>query len=176
MEDALTFFRTEFTKKPEIDVDKFEKKYSYEVRYFFGKEGQKRNYTPLGCQKIISFTVGNGEYHGCPYRTMDRDSLRQKLSSYGLPSPGKRVFFESFKSNISLKTISIADITEIVELAKTGQYLPACYKHFHTIHNRYPEKPHMHPNAYFVESRGTNSKDDENSTGTIKIHAFLISN
>ena len=32
LEDAMKFFRSEFTKKTDIDVDKFEKEYAYGIR------------------------------------------------------------------------------------------------------------------------------------------------
>ena len=32
LEDALKFFRGEFTKKGDTDIDKFEKEYSYGIR------------------------------------------------------------------------------------------------------------------------------------------------
>lgn len=83
MQDALQFWKGEITKK--IDPDKFEKQYAYSIRHTFGKEGKQTNYTPLGCSKIISSSVAPGEYHGCPYRHMDQESLKQKLSAYGMP-------------------------------------------------------------------------------------------
>lgn len=86
-EDALHFWKAEFTKK--IDSDKFDKQYAYSIKHMFGKEGKQTNYTPLGCPKIITSTVGPGEYHGCPYRHMDSESLKQKLSTYGVPAKSK---------------------------------------------------------------------------------------
>lgn len=89
LEDALRFWKTEFSMK--IDPDKFDKQYAYAIRHTFGKEGKQTNYTPLGCPKIISSAVGAGEYHGCPYRHMDHESLRLKLSSYGIPTISKHI-------------------------------------------------------------------------------------
>ena len=37
LEDAIKFWRTELTKKGEVDVDKFEKEYAYGIRYNYGK-------------------------------------------------------------------------------------------------------------------------------------------
>ena len=37
LEDSIKFWRTELTKKGEVDVDKFEKEYSYGIRYNYGK-------------------------------------------------------------------------------------------------------------------------------------------
>ncbi|KAG7189220.1 hypothetical protein KM043_008783 [Ampulex compressa] len=140
LEDALAFWKAEFTKK--VDPNKFDKEYAYSIRHMFGKEGKQTNYTPLGCQKIITSSVGPGEHHGCPYRHMDTDSLRLRLLSCGLPPPS---------------------ITEIITLTKAGHYILACTKYFETAHNRPPEKPYVHPNAYFMESRAILAKDFENT-------------
>ncbi|KYN04187.1 PREDICTED: DNA primase large subunit-like [Cyphomyrmex costatus] len=137
LEDALRFWRDAFSKKADGVV--FEKKYAYSIRHYFGKEGKHTNYTPYGCQKVISSSVGPGEYHGCPFRHMDRDSLCQKLTSFGV-----------FASNM----------TEILDLAKDGQYHLACAKYFEVMHNKPASKPLLHPNAYFAESRAILTDDD----------------
>ena len=64
----MKFFRSEFTKKHDIDVDKFEKEYSYGIIYNYGKEGKKKNWQPWDCMRIIMETIGPGENHGCPFR------------------------------------------------------------------------------------------------------------
>lgn len=89
LEDALRFWRDAFSKK--TDGAAFDKKYAYSIRHYYGKEGRQTNYTPYGCQKIISSSVGPGEYHGCPFRHMDRDSLCQKLTSYGVFASSKNL-------------------------------------------------------------------------------------
>ncbi|KAL6423408.1 hypothetical protein ACFW04_010180 [Cataglyphis niger] len=142
LEDALRFWRDGFSKK--TDGAAFDKKYAYSIRHYYGKEGRQTNYTPYGCQKIISSSVGPGEYHGCPFRHMDRDSLCQKLTSYGV-----------FASNM----------TEILDLAKDGQYHLACAKYFEVMHNKPASKPLLHPNAYFAESREILTEDNNNGRG-----------
>ncbi|KAL0116787.1 hypothetical protein PUN28_010005 [Cardiocondyla obscurior] len=139
LEDALRFWRDAFLKK--TDGAEFDKKYAYSIRHYFGKEGKQTNYTPFGCQKIISSSVGPGEYHGCPFRHMDRDSLAQKLTSCGV-----------FASNM----------TEILDLAKDAQYHIACAKYFEVMHNKPASKPLLHPNAYFAESRLLLTDNDDN--------------
>ncbi len=67
MEDSIRFFRQEFTQS-HIDGDKFDKEYVYGIRYNYGREGKKVNWTPWNCMRIIMEAVGPGENHGCPYR------------------------------------------------------------------------------------------------------------
>lgn len=90
LEDSLRFWREEFTKI--MDLDKFEKQYAYNVRYNYGKEGSKKNYTPYSCMKIISNTVGPGDCHGCPYKHCDASVLKNRLQGYGLDAQGKDEF------------------------------------------------------------------------------------
>ena len=100
MTDALSFWKTEFTKK--IDLAKFDKEYAYSIRHTYGKEGKQTNYTPLGCPKIISSSVSAGEYHGCAFKHMDQNSLRQKLFNYGVPAASKNILslFSNSKNDI----------------------------------------------------------------------------
>lgn len=86
LDDSLQFWRKAFSTK--VDIDKFDKQYAYALRHIYGKEGKQINYTPLGCPKIICSTVGAGEFHGCPYRHMDSESLQKKLLSCGIPVAG----------------------------------------------------------------------------------------
>ncbi|XP_034941986.1 DNA primase large subunit-like [Chelonus insularis] len=135
LEDSLHFWRAEFTKK--IDGEKFEKQYAYTIRFLYGKTGSQRNYTPMGCTKIINSIAGAGEYHGCPYRLMDNDTLKKKLTSYG---------------------IQATDVNEIAGLAKEHHYQLACAKYFEVTHKTPPENPVMHPNAYFSDSQNIIAK------------------
>ena len=37
LEDAMKFFRGEFTQRTDVDVDKFDKDYAYGIRYNYGQ-------------------------------------------------------------------------------------------------------------------------------------------
>lgn len=92
LEDSLRFWRDEFTKI--MELDKFEKSYAYNVRYNYGKEGSKKNYTPFSCLRIINETVGPGDCHGCPYRHCDPSNLKNKLQGYGFDQQGKKIIHQ----------------------------------------------------------------------------------
>lgn len=89
LEDSLKFWRDEFTKI--MEIDKFEKSYAYNVRYNYGKEGSKKNYSPFSCLRIINENVGPGDCHGCPYKHCDASNLKNKLQGYGFDSQGNIV-------------------------------------------------------------------------------------
>lgn len=91
LEDSIEFWRTELTKKEDINEDKFIKNYLYNVNYIYGKVGRRVNYRPLGCNKLITENVGAGEVHGCPYKHMDMDNLTKKLLEFKINASGKSV-------------------------------------------------------------------------------------
>jgi hypothetical protein len=63
LEDALVFWQREFTQA--MSVEEFLKKYAYNIRHNYGKEGKRQDYTPYSCVKIVMGTPpGNNEYHG----------------------------------------------------------------------------------------------------------------
>ena len=77
LEDALVFWKKEFSKK--VGPEQFEKQYAYSIKHNYGREGQRKDYTPYSCAKVISATPGAGEFHGCPFRTFGADGLRSAL-------------------------------------------------------------------------------------------------
>ena len=51
VEDALFFWQREFSKA--MSADDFVKKYAYNIRHNYGREGKRADYTPYSCFKII---------------------------------------------------------------------------------------------------------------------------
>ncbi|KAK7100935.1 DNA primase large subunit-like [Littorina saxatilis] len=136
LEEAIKFWRSEFTKI--IDGDQFDKKYLYNIRHNYGKEGKKTDYTPYSCMKIITTnTPATGDYHGCPFKHSDQDVLRQKLTASGLRKE---------------------DADQVLQYSKGGHYQVACAKMFEVIHgsltggDEEAEVSFHHPNQYFEES------------------------
>lgn len=64
-------------------------------------------------------------------------------------------------------------MTEILDLAKDGQYHLACAKYFEVTHNKPASKPLLHPNAYFAESRAILTEDDSNGKGKKELEKKL---
>jgi len=112
LEDALSFWKHEFTKS--MTGDDFDKKYAYNIRHSYGKEGKRANYTPHGCKKIIMGPApAAGQNHGCPFRHWDEAHLRARLSKLKVKGH---------------------DINQIVEDVQSGHYQIACRRHFEVTH------------------------------------------
>ncbi|XP_059157003.1 DNA primase large subunit-like [Physella acuta] len=136
LEEAIKFFRTEFTKA--MDVDTFDKNYTYNIRYNYGKEGKKTDYTAYGCMKIIlNNPPAAQDSHGCPFRHFDPEFLKQRLTTQGISKDGAEV---------------------IMKYTKGGHYQIACAKFFELSHgisdsNSEVEMVIQHPNQYFEHSQ-----------------------
>eukprot|EP00094_Tigriopus_californicus_P000184 TCALIF_00178-PA protein Name:"Similar to Prim2 DNA primase large subunit (Rattus norvegicus)" AED:0.06 eAED:0.06 QI:0/0/0/0.5/1/1/2/0/528 len=132
MEDAIKFFRSEFTKA-HVDPDKFDKEYSYGIRYNYGKEGKKVNFSPWSCMRIIMGNVSPGENHGCPYRHNDEASLKALLMKCGLEG---------------------SHLNDILAEAKAGHFQKACGRHYQATHSGIELSTGLtnHPNQFYMES------------------------
>lgn len=130
LEDSLRFWREEFTKT--IDLEKFEKAYSYNIRHNYGKQGSMVNYTPYSCLKIINTTVGPQDVCGCPFKMLEQSSLKTKLASYG---------------------VGIGHAQEIVGYASKGHIQLACGRYFEVSHDQTIDQGINHPNQYFEMSQ-----------------------
>lgn len=130
LEDSLRFWQEEFTKI--MDYDKFNKSYTYNIRYNYGKEGSNTNFSPYSCLKIIAGNAAQQDCNGCPYKTLEQSVLRAKLVSYGL---------------------SVAHVQEIVGYAAKGHPQLACGKYFETIMETKLSEGISHPNHFFEISQ-----------------------
>lgn len=130
LEDSLRFWREEFSK--EMEPDKFDKAYAYGIRYNYGKEGSRTNWTPYSCMRIITAPVGAADICGCPFKSWDPIDLRSKLTSYGL---------------------SASNVQDIASYASKGHYQIACSRYFEVTHNTKFDEGINHPNAYFENSQ-----------------------
>ncbi|XP_020253481.1 probable DNA primase large subunit isoform X1 [Asparagus officinalis] len=129
LEDALAFWRAEFS--PKVNTERFDKEYAYSIRHNYGKEGKRTDYTPYSCQKIISSTTGSGD-HGCPYRHFSEENLRAALGKMGVGGH---------------------TLEDVIDKARNHHYQLACTLTFEAIHATSCESGINHPNQYFSESR-----------------------
>ncbi|KAK7368415.1 hypothetical protein VNO80_10440 [Phaseolus coccineus] len=142
LEDALAFWRAEFSKK--VGLEKFEKQYAYSIRHNYGKEGKRTDYTPYSCSKIISSTPGTGDHHGCPYRHFSEENLRAALDRMGVNSRA---------------------MEDVIDKARNRHYQLACTLTFEALHGVPCDAGINHPNQYFSDSKKIlQSKQKDSST------------
>ncbi|KAL3680139.1 hypothetical protein R1sor_023095 [Riccia sorocarpa] len=137
LEDALSFWRSEFTMK--MSVEKFDKEYAYSIRHNFGKEGKRVDYTPYSCMKIITSTPGVGDHHGCPYRHFSQENLRVVLED---------------------QQLNPRAVEAVMDKVRNRHYQLACGTAFEAIHGC-PSDGINHPNQYFEQSRRALQGDEE---------------
>eukprot|EP01084_Bolivina_argentea_P187162 322457_1 len=100
-----------------IGYNTFDKQYSYNIKHNYGKEGRRIDYRPYSCNKIISCTPNNGDYHGCPFKTFGSNKLKQYLLS-----------------NLGWK-ISEKECDTIIKL-KIDNHYQLCCKHYFAIQHK----------------------------------------
>jgi DNA primase large subunit len=139
VEESYAVWRGNFTKDPAMTAEKWTKEYAYGIRYNYGLEGKRVNWSPHSCMKIISETGTNaaaGEHHGCPFKTFDEPQLRAQLQQMGVGG---------------------ADTNFILDKARGQHFQVACGKYFEAKHKgsaliETELGGIMHPNQYFEES------------------------
>lgn len=130
LEDSLRFWREEFTKT--IEPDKFDKTYAYGVRYNYGKEGSRTNWSPFSCIKVINTPASSQDICGCPFKLWDPIDMRQKLINYGLTP---------------------VNVQDVISYASKGHFQLACGRYFELTHNTKLDEGINHPNGFFENSQ-----------------------
>ncbi|CAN3356151.1 DNA primase large subunit [Diutina catenulata] len=146
VEEALAFWRQQFTKGGKITSEDFRKNYAYNVNHSYGLNGSRINYQPPPCAKIFARPrPGRDQFHGCPYRDLNRTSLESSLRDMGLSDTDSR---------------GVADMVDGPH--KNGaDYTAACTRVFELTHPG-ADVDHMdHPNLYFDRSRAYAKKNPQ---------------
>lgn len=136
LENHIEFWRREMA--PKTPEDKFRKDHLYNIRHAHGKEGGRKDYTPMNCLTIISKVPGNDQFHGCPYRTFNATSLTAALGRLKLPAEA---------------------VSEAAAKAKAGHFQLACAAAWEGQHSCSCDTGINHPNQYFDESRKVREGD-----------------
>ncbi|KAF7836806.1 putative DNA primase large subunit [Senna tora] len=130
LDDALAFWRYEFSQK--VGLERFEKEYAYSIRHNYGQEGKRTDYTAYSCQKIISSTPGVGDHHGCPYRHFSEENLRAALTRMGMNGRA---------------------MEDVMNKVRNRHYQLACTLTFEAIHGVPNDAGINHPTQYFSDSQ-----------------------
>lgn len=145
LEDSLQWWRTEFTRAGQMDADKFDKNYTYNIKWVYGKAGRMKAAAPMSCSTIINLEYpSHDQTHGCPFKVLDEQKLGSLLRSWLGKSNG----------NNSLD-LNEGRLKEIVRKAagQTHEYQLACVDWFQLLHDGHSgEGVGNHPNSFFTES------------------------
>jgi len=148
MEDSMVWWKSSFTGS-HVTPEKFDKEYSYALRYLYGKEGNGHGYKPYTCMRLIMGEPANekiGVVHGCPFKILTEDQLTLMLRKLG---------------------VTDAPLRETVELAKGEHFQLACQKSFH---GRYKVEDDgdvvTHPNDYYDKAMALLEDKAEGSDGS----------
>ncbi|OII73569.1 DNA primase large subunit [Cryptosporidium ubiquitum] len=132
LEEQLSLWKSLWT-----DNNSFDKEIKYNIRHAYGQEGKRSNYSPYPCNKIINRLPlpGNGQNHGCPFKTYDTYPLQKLL----------QIYYGHLITN--------EDIKNITQLSKSGHYQLSCIQLFKSLHLKSDsEGIGNHPNSYFKKS------------------------
>jgi DNA primase large subunit len=132
LEDSLNFWKKKFSKI--TNEERFEKDYAYSVRYNYGQEGKRVNFTPYSCYKIQNLKSQSvGETHGCPFKTMSNDKLKEFL------------FQEKFND---------LDVMLILEKKSNSEFSAACIRYYKAKHknDENDQEVGLRPNSYYNSS------------------------
>lgn len=133
LDEALRFWREEFAQR--VGIDTFEKKYSYNIRHNYGREGRRVNYTPYSCTAIVTGAApGPLDAHGCPFAHWGRNELQAKLRAEG---------------------VSGEQLHEVMQQVEKGHYQLACTTVLRATHEALGQDSEVvrHPNEYYEWSR-----------------------
>ncbi|KAF3431021.1 hypothetical protein FNV43_RR25751 [Rhamnella rubrinervis] len=117
LDDAITFWKAEFSRK--VGAERFDKEYAYSIRHNYGREGKRTDYTPYSCQKIILSTPGVGDHHGCPYRHFSEENLRAALSKMGVNSRA----VEDVMDKVRNKHYQVSDYHLYIKMLSVSMHL-----------------------------------------------------
>jgi DNA primase large subunit len=143
LDESLQWWRTEFTRGSQMDSDKFDKNYTYNIKWVYGKAGRMKEAAPMSCSTIINLEYpSHDQTHGCPFKVFDESRITNLLKGW------------LTKAGVPLDT-NEGRIKEIARKA-TGQsheYQLACVDWFTLMHEGHSgDGIGNHPNSYFSES------------------------
>lgn len=151
---AMTFWKNEFTQV--MSEKKFEKEYSYYIKFNYGLLGSRRDYQPFACSKIINSIIGPRDYHGCPFKHMQCHTLEDELAGCGFNALRKYQTTVNLHDRMGFYRLTDScdqtEISAITSLSQSGQHEAACNKYYEFGHRYFNDNPFKHPNIYFNES------------------------
>ncbi|OAE35279.1 hypothetical protein AXG93_392s1270 [Marchantia polymorpha subsp. ruderalis] len=164
LEDALNFWRSEFTVKlirrlyilnlprwlvevVQMTTEKFDKEYGYSIRHNFGKEGKRVASTADAWDSKESVILQDYTPYSC---------MKIITSTPGVGDhhgcPYRHFSQENLRSVLEDQQLSSRTVDAVMEKVRNRHYQLACATTFEAIHGC-PSDGINHPNQYFEQSR-----------------------
>ena len=85
LEDSLSWWKREFSRDSTVDGDKFEKNYTYNIKWTYGKAGRMKPVESLSCSNILNQPFpAKDQSHGCPFKVLDEATLGNQLRKWAI--------------------------------------------------------------------------------------------
>lgn len=156
MDESLQWWKTEFTRGNQMDSDKFDKNYTYNIKWVYGKAGRLKAAAPMSCSTIINLEYpSHDQTHGCPFKVYDEAKLTNVLSGW------------LNKANVNMDA-NEGKLREIIRKATgaTHEYQLACVDWFSLLHEGHSgDGVGNHPNSYFTSSVAYWAEKEGTGTG-----------
>ena len=163
-----------------MTAEKWQKEYAYGIRYNYGLEGKRVNWSPHSCMKIISEPGTNanaGEHHGCPFKSFDESQLRAQLQQMNVGGSEMNFILEKVRTRPSQPArLSSCFLTRLCyarcrasSQVRGQHYQVACGKYFEAKHKgsaliETELGGITHPNQFFDESMKFHGSADGDAT------------
>lgn len=155
MEESLQWWKNEFTRGGQMDSDKFDKNYTYNIKWVYGKAGRMKAASAMSCSTVINLEYpSHDQTHGCPFKVLDEPKITSLLKGW------------LAKANVPLEA-NEGRLKEIIRKAtgQTREFQLACVDWFTLMHEGHSgEGVGNHPNSYFTESVGYWSQKEGTAT------------
>ena len=152
MEDSMQWWKSEFTRGNQMDSDKFDKNYTYGVKWVYGKAGRMKAAAPLSCSAVIGLEYpSHDQTHGCPFKVYDEPKIASLLRGW-LTKAGVSVEDKEGRiKDIARKAAGQGMMRLFKNFYILGhEYQIACVDWFQLTHEGHSgDSVGNHPNTYF---------------------------
>jgi DNA primase large subunit len=123
-----------------MDTDKFDKNYTYNIKWVYGKAGRMKEAAPMSCSTIINLEYpSHDQTHGCPFKVFDEGRIINMFKGW------------LAKAGMPIDT-NEGRIKEIARKAagQAHEYQLACVDWFTLVHEGHSgDGVGNHPNTFF---------------------------
>ena len=85
LEDSLSWWKKEFLRDSSVDNEKFEKNYTYNIKWVYGKAGRMKPALPMSCTALIAMEFPSADQsHGCPFKVLEEPALAILLKKWAV--------------------------------------------------------------------------------------------